>query len=644
MISFFRNIFKSKLGLGLTFALIAVIALAFAAGDITGSTFGGVAGNDRVARVGSERISTSVLTQNASSALEQMRREDPTTTMPMFVERGGIEEVLDQLIDRYAIGGYAEKFGLRAGDNLVNSEILQISAFRGVAGEFDQTVYEAALRRQGLTDATLRSDLADGLLAQQMLLPALAQPQIPLALAKRYGSFVNERRQGSIALIPSTTYVPEDNPTEEQLQVFYDENRARYILPERRILRYATFGDSAISDRVDPTEAEIAARFERDALQYEAQETRVISSLFVPTEDAARALSDRVTNGASLEAAAQEAGFSVTKSEPRSKEQFAATASEAVADAVFAASRGAMAAPARSALGWYVARIDEINRTPARSLEDVSNEIAVQLTAEKRAAALADLSTRIEDRVADRAALSEIAEEFDLTLELTPPVLADGRVFGDRPGQVAPQLRTALETAFQMDEAEPQLAEIVRGEQFLVFEVQEITSSAPAPLTDITEEITTDWKLAQGDTIAREAADRVLAALESGETDLAAALRAEEGLPPPQAVNLTRAELQPQQGQRIPTALVLLFSMAEGTVKRLEAPNDLGWFIVQLDDITATELEAEDPLLAQAQASLVQTFSTELASQFTNAIRNELGVDRNETAIEAVRTQLSGGI
>ncbi len=29
--------------------------------------------------------------------------------------------------------------------------------------------------------------------------------------------------------------------------------------------------------------------------------------------------------------------------------------------------------------------------------------------------------------------------------------------------------------------------------------------------------------------------------------------------------------------------MALMFSMAEGTVKRLEAPNDNGWFVVKLD-------------------------------------------------------------
>ena len=41
MISLIRSFFQSKLGVGLTLAFLALIALAFAASDLTGTGFGG---------------------------------------------------------------------------------------------------------------------------------------------------------------------------------------------------------------------------------------------------------------------------------------------------------------------------------------------------------------------------------------------------------------------------------------------------------------------------------------------------------------------------------------------------------------------------------------------------------------------------
>jgi peptidyl-prolyl cis-trans isomerase D len=195
MLQFFRNIFKTKLGLLLTFAFLALIALAFATADVanTGS-FGGVAGGDRVAVVGDTRITTAELTRTANQALDQARRQDPTLSMPAFIAQGGLDRVLNSLIDRTAIAEYSRSQGFRAGDNLVNSEIQQIPAFRGPDGNFSSEIYQNALAAQGLNDALVRSDLRQGLLAQLLLEPAALGVRFPQAAANRYALLFKERR------------------------------------------------------------------------------------------------------------------------------------------------------------------------------------------------------------------------------------------------------------------------------------------------------------------------------------------------------------------------------------------------------------------------------------------------------------------
>ncbi|MEL6529873.1 MAG: SurA N-terminal domain-containing protein [Pseudomonadota bacterium] len=642
MISGFRKFFQSKIGLAITFMFIALIALAFAAADITGGTFGGVSGGDRVALVGDDRISTSELASSANSALQQVRGENPTITMPAFIEQGGFDEVLDQLIERYAIGAYAEKYGLRAGENLVNSEILQIPAFRGVNGEFDQETYQFALSRQGITDSVLRRDLSDGLLAQQLLIPAFAVPQMPAKVANQYAALVLERRKGEIALIPSQAFAPEGDPTDEQLQAFYTENRNRYVRPERRVIRFATFGADTLNSNVTPTPAEIKARYDAEPARFAAQETRSVSSFVVPTQDAADAIIARVRGGESLEAAAQAAGFNVTSVENQSRDQLESSTSAAVAAAVFAAERGQVADPARSALGFYIARIDNITRTPARTLEQATAELAEQIEGEKRAAALADLSARIEEEVDGGTALVEVAEAYDLELTTTPQLLANGQVFGEGQLEPTPALFSTLETAFQMEESEPQLAEVVPGTQFIVFDVAQITESAAPPLAEIRDQVIVGWRLFEGSRLARESADRVLSAVR-GDTTLSAALDGEDKpFPGIERIDLERRQLMAQQNRNVPAPLVLLFSMAEGSTKLLEAPNDIGWYIVDLDEITAEPLPEDSPVLAQTRQQLAPALINEYTDQLTTAIRREIGVEENAAAIEAVRKQLSG--
>ena len=643
MLTFFRRFFQSKIGLPIFLGFLVLMALAFAAADITGtSTFGGVSGGERVAVVDGEPIASTELVTAANTALEQVRQQQPTLTMPEFIAAGALDEVMRQLIDRNAIGLYAKKYGLRAGENLVNSDILQIEAFKSLSGQFDEQTYLAALRSRGLTDAVFRRDLANGLLEDQLLRPALAAPQMPEKIARQYAALVLERRKGEIALIPSAAFAPAGDPSETQLAEWYGKNRAQFMRPERRTLRFAVFGDDTLKVNAVPTEAEIAARYKRDAAQYQATERRAVTAFVVPTQDAAKALAARIRSGTSLEAAAREAGFTASPAPLRDREALANATSFAFAENAFKANEGGVIEPAQGTLGWYVARVDKVERIPARSLADVRPAITEALALEKRNAAIADLVAEIEGEIDSGTALAEVAKAYGLAVETTPALLADGKAYGRPDVQIVPQLAAVLATAFQMEESEPQLAEVVAGKQFVVFEVARVDEASAPPLAEVKAQAVAGWKRAQGAILAKAAADRI-AAKARGSTDLAAALAAESkpGFER-EVIDLERRALLAQRGRNIPAPLVLMFSMAEGSVKVLEGPRNVGWYIVSLDEISTDPVDSEPGLLEQTRRQLGPTLSEEYRRQAAAAMRKELGTTRDEAAITAVRKRLAG--
>lgn len=641
MLSFFRRFFQSKIGLPIFLGFLILMALAFVVADISGTSIGGVSGADNVAVVGDEKISNFDLVTAANNALDQVRQQNPTLTMPEFIEAGAIDEVMRQLVDRFAIGGYAEKYGLRSGKNLVNSEILQIQAFRSLAGEFDEQTYLAALRQRGLTDALFREDLKNGLLEDQLLRPALLSPQMPEKIARQYAALVLERRVGNIALIPSAAFAPKAGPTEAQLTEWYGANRTQFIRPERRTLRFAVFGDESLKVDATPTEAEISARYKRDAVQYQARERRAVTAFVVPTQDAAKAFVAKIRGGSTLEATARAAGFSASPADLRTREEMSSGTSFAFAEQAFKVSEGSVIEPAKGTLGWYVARVDKIERIPARSLAVVRGTIAEQLAVEKRSAAAADLIAEIEGEIDSGTALAEVAKAYGLKVETTPVLLANGQAFGRPEVQIVPQLAPVLTTAFQMEESEPQLAEVVPGKQFVIFEVARVDEAAAPPLAEVKAEAEAAWRRAQGAKLARAAADRITAKV-GGKTTLAAALAAEGKPYELEAINLERRALLARQGANVPPPLVLMFSMAEGSVKVLEGPRNIGWYVVALDEIATDPVEKAPSLLEQTRTQLAPTLAEEYRRMAAAAMRKELGTTRNDAAIEAVRKQLAG--
>ena len=644
MMTAFRKFFSSRIGIAVTLGFLALIALAFASSDVanTGS-FGGVAGGDRIAVVGDRKIGTGDTEALVRNQVEALRRENPTLTMEAFIAQGGLEGLLEQQFDRVAMAEYAEKYGFRAGNRLVDSEIASIGAFNGPDGNFSETVFRQALAQQGISEAAVRQDLANSLLLRQVAFPIGYAAVMPRSIAARYAGLFREERSGAILTIPSLALAPEGDPTDAQLRSYYTANRSDFIRPERRVIRYATFGEDALSALPAPTDKQIAARYRRDQAEYAASEARTFTQLVVPTRAAAQAVISEVRGGTSLTAAARGKGLATTTVGPVERGDFARQSSPAVAQAAFEAAEGGIAAPARGPLGYYVIRVDEIDRQGGRSLAQVRAEIAEQLAAEQRRAALNDLASRIEEQFDDGANLAEVARGLNVDLEETRPVTADGRIYGTQDETAPQELAPVFAIAFDMDEGAPQIAEVEPGVTFMVFDVTDITASAPAPLAEIRDDVTLRWRLAQGSQEAQKAADRIVKRVRDGAT-MAEAVSAENvrgaQLDP---VNLSREQLnaQTRQGGRVPPPLALLFSMAEGTVKRLEGAQDAVWFVVALDEIDPGEVDAT--LVENFQQALSGTLGDEYRDQFRLAAREEVGVERNEDAIAALRERLAGG-
>jgi peptidyl-prolyl cis-trans isomerase D len=98
---------------------------------------------------------------------------------------------------------FGREQGIGASKRLVDGEIASIPAFQNLAGQFDQTAFQAALRNERITEQQLRDDLASTLIQRQIMVPVAGSPHVPGTMAQRYASLLLEQRQGSVGLVSS---------------------------------------------------------------------------------------------------------------------------------------------------------------------------------------------------------------------------------------------------------------------------------------------------------------------------------------------------------------------------------------------------------------------------------------------------------
>lgn len=643
MLGFFRAIVKSRAGVVVTFLLLGIIAIAFAAGDVTNLSNGpgGITGND-VAKVGKVDVTAADLRTRAQEEVEAARQQQPTATVAQYLASGGLDRSLEGLITTTALAEFGREQGMVVSDRLVDGQIASIPGLQGPTGKFDVNLFRRLLAERRLTEAGVRQDIARGTLVAQLTGPTIGAAQLPRELALPYASLLLERRAGEIGFIPAAAVATGPAPTGAELQAFYARNAGRYRVPERRSLRYATVTADEVRARATPTDAEIARQYAADRDKYQPTEKRTIAQVVVADRAGADALAARVRGGATVTQAAQVAGLEASTLTGQTKAAYAGQTSPAVADSVFAAARGAVVGPVRSPLGYTVARIETVEQVAGRTLDQARAEIMTTLSERKTAEALAELRASLDDALSGNATFDEAVADAKLQPRTAGP-LAQGAVDPMNPGaKPDPALVPLVAAAFSAEEGdEPQLVQIGTDGSFAIVAVGQVVPAAPRPLADIRDRVTADLVADRRRQAARRVAGEVLARVNRG-TALGQALgQTGLSLPAVRPVSAVRAQLARAEGGA-EAALALMFSMRQGTTKLLEAPAGAGWLLVKLDRITPGDASRTPAAVDAARGDIARGIGREYTEQFARAVRNAVGVRTDAAALARVRAELSG--
>ncbi|KQU62400.1 peptidylprolyl isomerase [Sphingomonas sp. Leaf339] len=645
MLSFFRRIIHSKVGYVVTFIVLGVIALAFAAGDISnlaGGSTGGLGGND-VATVGKQEITMADLRQRANDEVAAARQRNPQADIAGYLAAGQLDASLDRMISSYALADFGRQQGMIVSKRAVDGQIASIPGLQGPTGKFDENIYRRILVERKLTDAGIRRDIARDIVVQQLVAPTQGATQVPAQIVAPYASLMLERRAGEVAFVPMQAAASGAAPTPAELQTFYAANLQRYRVPERRTIRYALVTPDQVGARAVATPAEIAQAYQQNRAKYQPTEKRTITQVIVADRAGAEAIAAKVKAGTPLAAAARAAGLEASTQTSVEKAAYATQTGTAVADAVFAAPASSVVGPVRGSLGFTVARIESVQQVPGRTLAQVQDELAKEIGVRKSADALAQLHDTLDTALTGGSTFDEAVADAKIKPVTTPALTASATDPNDPLSKPDPALIPIVQAAFTAEDGDaPQLVQTGADGSFAVVAVGQITPAAPRPLAQVRDEVAAAFVADRTRQAARRIAADILAKANRG-TPLAQAVRqAGPSLPAPRPIAGARTDLAKQQAGGADPALALLFGMAQGTTKMVEAPQGSGWIVVRLTGIQRGDASKNPAILAATRGQLGQMVGSEYIQQFARAARNQVGVKTNATALKRLRAELAG--
>jgi peptidyl-prolyl cis-trans isomerase D len=611
MLDFLRRAVRSWVAQVLLGLLVVSFAV-WGVGDIASG------GSTRVAKVGEQSVSAE--TYAAVLRREQQRYAlDPTQIRPTGLD----QLVLARLVREAALDDVVAALGVSAPDEAVARQVRAEPAFQ-VAGAFDPQQYAAVIRRNfpsvAAYEETVRRSIASGAVIDLALGGVGAPPEMAETMIR----WRDERRSFDALTIGAADLgAVVADPTDAELQAYLDANAVRFEAPERRTVAWAHIDPATLAGEI--AEDDLRALYDTRRATYVQPETREIDQIVYADEAAAQSARSRLDAGAAdFDALLAERGLS--RADASLGAVAAADLPDARAEAAFALAAPGVAGPARTATGWALLDVRAIEPGGETAFDAVRDSLRDELAAERGRPEADRQAEAALDLLAGGATLEEIAAELGLTVATAEGVTREGQgVSGP------PSFQSFRDAAFAS--AAGETLDPVRTQQggYLLLRVDAVQDRLTPPLESIRELVALSWR---DEATARALADKAeafVARLAAGET--LEALAAETGGWLSAIGPLRRIDPEPRLSD---TARDALFSGPVGTAA-VSAAGD-GATIAVLRAILPPETpEAEAQALRDA---LAQSLAQDQLEYLGRALESRAGVSINPQTVEAVLSQI----
>jgi peptidyl-prolyl cis-trans isomerase D len=574
-----------------------------------------------VARVGSETLTQTEIQREYRRRAEQFGGDNPQ--FRKFILEGLIEDLIQQRAAAYE----AERIGLTATPDEVRLQLRQFEVFYPDDRFVGAQAYQQILQRQfNLTVPEFEEQVR-----RLVLLTKLSQ-WVTAGVTVSSAEIEQEyRRRQEQARIEYVAFRAEDlarnlAPTDDELRAFYERNRERYQVAERRSVRYVAIDAAEVRRRVQVSPQELGDEYRRRLDTYRVPErVHARHILFLgagtvsekPARQQAEEVLERLRRGGDFVALARQYS---AHAETREKGgdlgwlQRGQTVT-ALDQALFSLPPGGPPQLVETGYGVHIVQVLEHQPERVRSLEEVRPQIESALRQQKAEQETRELSHRIADAVRAGKTLDAAASEAGLTVRESPLFARTERLpaFGSSLEFQEAAFRLPAPGTGQARARVSDPVEVPAG--FAVMQAKAVSPAHQAPFEDVRSEVERAFRQERGAELARDAAAKFASAAQERGGFKAAARGATRDIVAPEKFGRLGAVPGLAASREV---AALAFTLPVGAVSVPVSAGD-SWIVfhvlerqeIKPEQITPDEREAIQNLLLQQKRALAWTlFST----------------------------------
>jgi peptidyl-prolyl cis-trans isomerase D len=614
-----------------TLVLFGLLIASFALWGI-GDIFRSTPGANAVIQVGEQEVSQVEFQRAFQREFNRVRqRVGGQLDMETARQLGIVDQIVRQTVTRLLFDQKARDLGLAVSDDQVVQRIRQQDAFRS-AGTFNRQLFEQALRRSGLTEERYVQLVKSDIDREHLASAATGGLTVPQSMAEALYRYRNEVRIADYLVIPNDSFQVDD-PEDETLKSYYEDNSQAYMAPAYRKLTVLHLDPGELTDEVAVSEEELRETYESRRDQLGRPETRELRQIVLDSEDAAETARAMLAEGQSFAAVARE----VTGSAPAELgENRRGELLEALREPAFDLAEGAVSQPIQSPLGWHLVKVDAVNEADTPSFAEVSDRLRKELARDKAIDSLVQMANSVDDALAGGASIEEAAQQVGFDVRTIPQVSRQGNAPDGEPVENLPQAEDFLETAFTTEQGQQSLLRETDEGGYYVLRVDGVTPEQVRPFESVRDRVERDWKADQRAQQAEETAKHIAGRIQEG--GKLAGFAEDRGLQVRTTQPLTRGEnRQASAAGRALAEKLFGLEVAGATTASVQA----GSVVAQLKEVRSANPAENPQAVEQLRQRTRQGLTSDVLAQFANALRNSYEVQVNQQALDRILDQTS---
>jgi peptidyl-prolyl cis-trans isomerase D len=485
-----------------------------------------ITGADVVAQVGDQAI-TMADVQDQLSRIER-NGQIPQSILPLYTQ-----QVLQQLIYRKSLEMEAARLGVKVSD-AEQAERLRELVPTAYSGDtfIGMDRYAAEVQSRFQMDVPQFESLVKEELLEQKF-EQLVTDGITVNDAEVKAEF---RRRNDKIKIDYVIIKPDDlqakiDPSEAEITAYFEKNKGRYTIPERRTVDYAILDTAQLQKRVQISEDEEKRFYQSHLDNYQVQDRANVSHILFKTvgktdaeiaeiKKKAEEVLDKAKHGANFaDLAKQYSEDTATKDKGGDLGWIIRGQTvPAFEAAAFSLPKGSISDLVKTQYGFHIIKVNDRQVARTQTFDEVKAGIESQLRQQKAEQTAETLSSQIADEIrrGGRIPLEEIAKKYDLVTGEAKLVQANQPLpeLGNAPG--------VLDTIFRLRVGDLS-APLQTDKGYVILTVKDIQQAHPAKLDEVRNQVLNDYRREKSVELAKSRAEELAKRVKSGENFAAAA-------------------------------------------------------------------------------------------------------------------------